>query len=86
MGLETEIAEAVFEFGDLAFVLEARGAAGPCRVRGRVNIEVHGVAFFAPSGLGLELGSIGHFDGDHVIFWMDIFFHDGSQDQAVWRF
>src|SRR3546814_2735387 len=43
--LAAEAGEALVELGDLAaLVVEAGGAAGPGRMRGRIDVEHHGVA------------------------------------------
>ena len=50
-------------------------AAGPGRVRLRVDVELQLVARLAPGGAGGELGSVGHDDLDGVIVGMDVGFH-----------
>src|SRR5262245_4548001 len=49
--------------------------AGPSRMRLRVNIEVHGVAFLAPGAAGGEFGAVGHHHLDGVIVRMQVGFH-----------
>src|SRR6202007_3328256 len=50
-------------------------AAGPGRMRFRVDIEMHRVARLAPRGAGLELGAVGHHHLDGVILGVDLGFH-----------
>src|SRR5882757_5182775 len=69
------------------FLLEARQtpaaieqmllAAGPGRVRLRVDVETQRVARLAPGGARGELGSVGHDDLDGVIVGVKIGFHRG---------
>src|SRR5215813_14959090 len=54
-----------------AAVHDLLGAAGPGRVRFRVDIEVQLVAGLAPGGAGLVLGSVGHHDRNHMIIRMN---------------
>ena len=48
----------------------AAGAAGPGRMRLRVDVEMQHVALLAPGGAGGELGAVGHLDRDGVIVGM----------------
>src|SRR5919107_523745 len=50
-------------------------AAGPGRVRLRVDIELQLVARLAPRGAGGEFGAVGHDDLDGVIVRMDVGLH-----------
>ena len=50
-------------------------AAGPGRMRLRVDFEVHGVAFGTPGGLGHVFCAIGHDDLDHVVVGVDVRLH-----------
>src|SRR5262245_43875495 len=52
--------------------------AGPSRMRLRVDIEVHGVAFLAPGAAGGEFGAVGHHHLDGVIVRMQVGFHGSS--------
>src|SRR5262249_42446718 len=49
--------------------------AGPSRMRLRVDVEVHGVAFLAPGAAGGEFGAVGHHHLDGVIVRMQFGFH-----------
>ncbi|CDX25229.1 hypothetical protein MPLB_640044 [Mesorhizobium sp. ORS 3324] len=75
-GLEAETFETLLELRQAAAAVE-QGllAAGPGRVRGRVDVEVHRVAFLAPGRAGQVLGAIGHDDLDGVVVGMDIGLH-----------
>src|SRR5687767_1539421 len=65
---EREAAETLVEAGDLAAAIEhATAAAGPGRVRRRVNLESQRGAFLAPGRAGLVGRSVGQLDGDEVI-------------------
>src|ERR1051326_1313043 len=67
------------------FLLEARQpaaavdqmllAAGPGRMRFRIDVEPHGVAGLAPRAPCLELGAVGHHHLDGVIFRMNVALH-----------
>src|ERR1044072_6721512 len=50
-------------------------AAGPGRVRLRVDVEMQRVALLAPGGAGGEFRAVGHLDRDGVVVGMDIGFH-----------
>src|SRR5215813_13040642 len=52
--------------------------AGPSRMRLRVDVEVHGVAFLAPGAAGGEFGAVGHHHLDGVIVRMQVGFHGSS--------
>src|SRR6185312_4230000 len=58
-----------------AAIHDLLGAAGPGRVRLRVDIEVQLVAFFAPGGAGLVLGAVGHHDRNRMIIRVNLGFH-----------
>ena len=76
LALEREAAETLVELGNLTTGIEKTLLpAGPSRVRERINIENHGVAFLTPSGARFENGAVGHLDLDHVIVGMALFFH-----------
>src|SRR5262245_28125823 len=51
---------------------------GPSRMRLRVDVEVHGVAFLAPGAAGSEFGAVGHHHLDSVIVRMQVEFHGSS--------
>src|SRR5215208_1131197 len=71
-----EAAEALVEARDLAARVEQLlVAAGPRRMHLRVDVEMQSVAFLAPGRSRLELGAIGHFDVDGMIFGVDTGFH-----------
>lgn len=75
-GSEAEASIFVFELRHTtAGIHQARAAAVPRRMRGRVDVERHGRTFVAPSGARLVLGPVGHFDGDHVVVGMGFGFH-----------
>src|SRR5262245_60868406 len=57
-------------------------AAGPGRVRLRVDVEMQRVARFAPGGTGRVLGPIGHDDLDGVVFGVNIGLHGVSAPSA----
>src|SRR5262244_2537900 len=50
-------------------------AAGPRRMRLRVDVKTHGVARLAPGRTRNELGAVGHDDLDRVIARMNVRFH-----------
>ena len=50
-------------------------AAGPGRVRLRVDVQVHGVAFLAPGAAGGEFGAVGHDDLDGMVVRVGFGFH-----------
>src|SRR6516225_6680532 len=52
--------------------------AGPGRMRLRVDVEVHGVAFLAPGAPGGEFGAVGHHHLDGVIVRVQVGFHGPS--------
>src|SRR5689334_11663833 len=72
---EGEAAEALVEARDLAALLDLARAADPCRMDLRIDLEVQRVAFLAPGRAGLELGTVGHLDGDHVVIGMGTGLH-----------
>jgi hypothetical protein len=74
--LNTQVGKLAFELGyTSASIQHVLVAAGPCRVGGGVDIEVHGVPLFAPSGAGMILGTIGHDDFDGVVIGMNVRLH-----------
>jgi hypothetical protein len=50
-------------------------AAGPGRVRLRVDVEMHDIAFLAPGGAGGEFAAIRHHDLDGVVVGVNILLH-----------
>src|SRR3979409_61683 len=69
----------LLEPGDATAAIEhLLGAAGPGRVRFGVDIEVQLVARLAPGGARLVLGTIGHYDRNHMIIRMNFGFHGRS--------
>src|SRR3954471_16635501 len=50
-------------------------AAGPGRVRLRVDVEIHDIALLAPGRAGDEFGAVGHHNLDAVIVRMNLGFH-----------
>ena len=58
-----------------AGVHQAAGAACPCRVNGRVDVERQLVAFLAPCRFHFHNGTVGHLDVDRVVFGMCLGFH-----------
>src|ERR1700690_1466128 len=50
-------------------------AAGPGRVRLRVDVEMHDIALLAPGGAGGEFAAVGHHNLDGVVAGMDILLH-----------
>ena len=74
--LEREPAKTLVELGNAAALIELPGAAGPGRVRGRIDFEHQRGTFLAPSGAGFEHGAIGHLHLDGVIIGMDVGLHD----------
>lgn len=74
---ESKAAETLVEAIDpAARIDQIAAAAGPCRVRFRVDIEIERVALGAPGRAGLEFRAVGHLDGDEVIIGMGIGFHE----------
>jgi len=55
-------------------------AAGPGRVRFRVDIEMQRIARLAPGGPGGEFGAVGHDHFDGVVVGMGVGFHGGLSD------
>src|SRR3546814_4912879 len=71
---EREPAEALVEARDLpARIDEALVAAGPCRMRRRIDVERHRVALFAPGGTRLEQRAVGHLHLDQMIVGVRVF-------------
>src|SRR5690606_5062880 len=59
-GLDAEAFVTLLELRDATATVHKRlGAAGPCRMGRRVDVEVHGVTLFAPGGAGGVFGTIG---------------------------
>src|SRR5690606_127854 len=78
-GSEAKTRIFVFELRHAAAGIHQLGRlAGPCRMRQRVDVERHGVAFFAPGRAGLIGRAVGHFHFDEVIFGVNALFHLGS--------
>src|SRR5947209_7306237 len=74
-----EARELLLEARDAATAIHQLGvAAGPGRVRFRVDIEVQSVAFLAPGGAGQVLGSVGHHDLNRMIIRVNFGFHGNS--------
>src|SRR3546814_12926517 len=57
-------------------------AAGPGRMRGRINIQCHRVAFLSPGGASLERRAIGPLDRDGVKTGMGLLLYMSSQVTA----
>lgn len=77
--LERKPAETLIEARDLAARVEHLAAAtGPGRVARRIDFERHHIAFLAPGRARLELGAVGHLDGDRVIIGVNTAFHVSS--------
>src|SRR5262249_52757426 len=71
-----EAAEALVEARELAAgVVEALLAAGPGRMRLRIDVEAQRVAGLPIGRPGLVAGAVGHHDGDLVIIGVDLFLH-----------
>ena len=78
--VQAEVAEALVEARDLAAAVDdALGAAGPHRVRQRVDIEGERVARLAPRGARGKGAAVGPDDGDLVIVGMNVFLHGGPR-------
>src|ERR1700676_2316508 len=60
-------------------------AAGPGRVRLRVDIEMQRIARLAPGGPGGELGAVGHDHFDGVVGGMGVGFHGVVTGLSVLR-
>ena len=75
LGLEAQAFETVVELSELAATVEQAVHAGPSRMRLRINVEFHDVAFFAPGGASREGRTVGHFNGDLVIVRVNVLFH-----------
>src|SRR5882724_2413797 len=74
--LLADAGELLLEARDAAAAVEqALLAAGPGRVRLRVDVEVERIARLAPGGAGGELGPVGHDDLDGMVIGVDIGFH-----------
>src|SRR5882724_7606702 len=77
--LEAEAGELLLEAGDPPGAIhELLLAAGPGRVRLRVDVETQRVTLLAPGGAGGELGSVRHDHLDGVVFGMSIGLHGVS--------
>src|SRR5882672_9034843 len=82
-GLDAEILEALVEAGELAAGVEqAMLAAGPGRVRLRIDIEPQRVAGFAVGRACLIGAAIGHHDSDLVIIRVDLVLHRFKPQKA----
>ncbi len=73
--LDAKALELVLEARDTAATVKLLRAAGPGRVRARINVQVQLVAFLAVGRAGLVFGSICHHDGDEVVIGMAFGFH-----------
>ena len=74
--LQAETGEPLLEARQPAAAVEQLlGAAGPGRVRLRIDVEMQHVAALAPGGAGLELGAVGHDDLDGVIIGVNVGLH-----------
>src|SRR6476469_6916321 len=87
-GLVEEAGELLLEARHAAAAVhELLLAAGPSRVRFRVDVEMHDIAFLAPGGAGGELGAVGHHHLDGVIVGMNLGFHElfpcGARERAI---
>src|SRR5437016_1334246 len=72
-----EARELLLKAGNAAAAIhQLLGAAGPRRVRFRVDVEVQRVAFLAPGRARLVLGAVGHHDLNHMIIRVNFGFHD----------
>src|SRR6201995_5689553 len=58
-----------------AAIHDLLGAAGPGRMRPRIDVEVQLVTFLAPGGAGLVLGAVGHHDRNRMIIRVNFGFH-----------
>src|SRR5882724_4020322 len=77
--LEAEAGELLLEAGDPPGAIhDLLLAAGPRRVRLRVDVETQRVTLLAPGGAGGELGSVRHDHLDGVVFGMSIGLHGES--------
>src|SRR5580704_2660981 len=75
LGLE-EARELLIEARQAAAAVEqVLLAAGPGRVRFRVDIEMQRIARLAPGGPGGEFGAVGHDHFDGVVVGMEVGFH-----------
>src|SRR5215510_3393256 len=74
--LEAEAGELLLEARDPPGAIhDLLLAAGPGRMRLRIDVEAQRVALLAPGGAGGELGSVGHDDLDGVVVGMGIGLH-----------
>src|ERR1044071_1315021 len=74
--LGADAGELLLEARDAAAAVEqVLLAAGPGRVRLRVDVERERVALLAPGGAGGELAAVGHLDRDGVVIGMQIGLH-----------
>src|SRR5712691_9595276 len=77
--LEAEASELLLEAGDPPGAIhDLLLAAGPRRVRLRVDVETQRVTLLAPGGAGGELGAVRHDDLDGVVFGMSVGLHGES--------
>src|SRR5437763_6427006 len=58
-------------------------AAGPGRMRFRIDVEPHGVPGLPPCAAGLEFAAVGHHHLDGVIVRMDVALHGSSGFSAA---
>src|SRR3569623_142968 len=75
---KTKVKLTAAEPGATAPVEKLLGAAGPCRVRLGIDVEVQRVAFLAVGRAREVLGSIGHNDLNRMIIRMNFGFHGKS--------
>src|SRR5262245_3074904 len=74
--LEAEAGKLLFEAGNPPGAIhELLLAAGPGRVRLRIDVETERVTLLAPGGAGGELGAVRHDDLDGVVFRVSIGLH-----------
>ena len=69
--------ETLVELRQLAAAIDKAMLAGPCRMRLGIDVELQPFARAAIGAAGLELGAVGHDDGDLVIVGVGVFLHRG---------
>ena len=57
--------------------------ASPCWMGLWVNVEFQHIARLSPSRARGMFAAIGHYNGDFVVIWVNIFFHAGLQFYAL---
>src|SRR5207344_3584355 len=65
--LDPEPGKLPVELRDLPAAVDDAVLAGPCRMRLGIDVQPQRVALLAVARAGLELGAVGHDDGDFVI-------------------